>query len=164
WQSSQMDTVPSLDIAVYREKGVELLNYIYDRGVISLVNRYQTKGEDPEKINPTETNYNFTLLNDNVAQQKNTVDCFTIETADNYLHNEHLTEKVEQTAIANISTTRGMVQKGELIAEKDKIVNNETYQKLQSLKQVFEDESRISGDRNYVIFGQFLLVGLAMTL
>lgn len=193
WQSSQMDTVPSLDIAVYREKGVELLNYIYDRGVISLVNRYQTKGEDPEKINPTEMNYNFTLLNDNVAQQKNTVDCFTIETAHNYieenlnrdrnitrkvwlaevlknyitvnyLHNEHLTEKVEQTAIANISTTRGMVQKGELIAEKDKIVNNETYQKLQSLKQVFEDESRISGDRNYVIFGQFLLVGLAMTL
>lgn len=193
WQSSQMDTVPALDIDDYRKKGVALLSYIYDRGVISLVNRYQTKGEDPEKINPTETNYNFTLLEDNVAQQKNTVDCFTIETANsyieenlsrdrnisrkvwlgevlknyitvNYLHNEHLTEKMEQIAIANISTTRGMVQKGELIAEKDKIVNNETYQKLQSLKQVFEDESRISGDRNYVIFGQFLLVGLAMTL
>ena len=193
WQSNQMDTIPSLDIEDYREKGVQLLSYIYERGVISLVNRYQNKGEDPEKINPTETNYNFTLLRDNIAQQKNTVDCFTIETANsyieeslerdrkvikkkwlsemlknyvtvNYLHNEHLTEKVEQTAIANISTTRGMVQKGELIAEKDKIVNNETYQKLRSLKQVFEDESRISGNRNYVVFGQFLLVGLAMTL
>jgi putative nucleotidyltransferase with HDIG domain len=193
WQASQMDTVPSLDIDDYREKGVQLLTYIYNRGVISLVNRYQNKGDDPEKINPTETNYNFTLLADNIAQQKNTVDWFTIETAGkyieenlgrdrkitqknwlievlknyitvNYLHNEHLTEKVEQTAIANISTTRGMVQKGELIAEKDKIVNNDTYQKLRSLKRVFEDESRISGNRNYVIFGQFLLVGLAMTL
>lgn len=193
WQSNQMDTVPSLDIEDYRQKGVQLLTHLYDRGVISLVNRYQNKGEDPEKLNSTQTNYNFTLLEGNVAQQKNTVDCFTIETANsyveeslerdrkitqkqwlaeilknyitvNYLHNEHLTEKVEQTAIANISTTRGMVQKGELIAEKDKIVNNETFQKLRSLKQVFEDESRISGNRNYVVFGQFLIVGLAMTL
>src|SRR5690606_40521848 len=117
------------------------------------------------KIIQTEMNYTITLQNENVAQQKNTVACFTIETAHNYieqnlnrdrnitrkvwlaevlkyyitvnyLHNEHLTEKVEQTAIANISTTRGILQKREFIGEKDKNVNNETYQKEQSLKQV----------------------------
>ncbi|WP_231561575.1 HD family phosphohydrolase [Sphingobacterium sp. T2] len=57
-----------------------------------------------------------------------------------------------------------MVQKGELIAEKDKIVNNETYQKLESLRKVFEDEARISGNKTYVSLGQFLVVGLAMAL
>ncbi len=193
WQSSLMDTIPNLKIDDYGEKGEQLLSYIYNRGIISLVNRYQNKGNDPEKVDATDANYNFTLLSDNVAQQKNTVDCFTIETAYeyirqdlrrdskisqkewladllknyitvNYIYNESLTNKIEQTALANISTTRGMVQKGELIAEKDKIVNNETYQKLLSLKKVFEDENKIGGDQNYVALGQFFIVGMAMTL
>src|SRR5690606_30396496 len=89
-------------------------------------------------------------------RKKNTADCFTIESAIEYAHNalqsdpsivrklwleevlqnyitvnfifnESLTNKIEQTALSNISTTRGMVQKGELIAEKDKIINNDTY-------------------------------------
>jgi len=193
WQSSQMDTVPSLKLDLYKGKGVELLNAVYNRGVMSLNNRYQTKGADNDKVSATDANYNFTLLNNNVAIQKNTVDCFSIDEANdfmqrnldndsrivkkkwlaevlknyvtvNFIFNENLTEKVEQTALANISTTRGMVQKGELIAEKDKIINNETYQKLESLRKVFEDEAKITGNKNYVALGQFMLVGLAMTL
>ncbi|MBL1409364.1 HD family phosphohydrolase [Sphingobacterium faecale] len=193
WQSSQMDTVPSLKIDDYRKKGVELLSTIYNRGVLSLNNRYQTKGTETEKLNETDANYNFTLLNNNIASQKNTVDCFTIESAYefiklnlnrdkdisrkkwfvevlknyitvNLIYDESLTDKVEQTALSNISSTRGMVQKGELIAERDKIVNNDTYQKLESLRKVFEDEAKITGNKNYVALGQFLLVGLAMTL
>lgn len=193
WQSSQMDTVPTLDIQKYKAKGVELLTYIYNRGVLSLNNRYQNKGEDAEKVSDTEANYNFTLIDNNLATQKNTADCFTIESAIEYTHNalskdativkkrwleevlknyitvnyifnESLTNKIEQTALSNISTTRGMVQKGELIAEKDKIVNNDTYQKLESLRKIFEDEARISGDKTYVAFGHFLVVGLAMSL
>ncbi|GAA4512906.1 HDIG domain-containing metalloprotein [Sphingobacterium thermophilum] len=193
WQSSQMDTVSSLNIQTYKNKGIEILTYIYNRGVISLNNRYQTKGAEADKISETEANYNFTLVDNNIATQKNTADCFTIESAVDYAHeaiekdasitrkkwllevlknyitvnyifNEHLTNKIEQTALSNISTTRGMVQKGELIAEKDKIVNNETYQKLESLRKVFEDEARISGNKTYVSLGQFLVVGLAMAL
>ncbi len=193
WQSNMMDTIPNLDIDNYKEKGTQLLTYLYTKGIISLVNRYQNKGMDPEKVDDTQANYNFTLLSDNVAQQKNTVDCFTIETAHayvqqnlkrdqrisnkswlaellknyitvNYIYNEALTNKIEQTALTNISSTRGMVQKGELIAEKDKIVNNETYQKLQSLKKVFEDESKISGNQKYVTLGQFFIIGLTITL
>lgn len=193
WQSSQMDTIESISIDKYREKGVELLTHIYNKGVVSMNNRYQAKGEDFEKTSETDANYNFTLLHDNVATQKNTVDSYTIEQANefiknnltkdksierktwlsevlknyvtvNFIFNEALTNKVEQTALSNISSTRGMVQKGELIAERDKIVNNETYQKLESLRKVFEDEAKITGNQNYVAFGQFLLVGLAMAL
>ncbi|TJY63756.1 HDIG domain-containing protein [Sphingobacterium alkalisoli] len=193
WQASQLDTVEALNIEDYKTSGVALLTYIYNRGIMSLNNRYQIKGEDAEKVDPTASNYNFTLMNDNLAQQKNTADCFTIEMANNYvsqtlakskkithktwlvdvlrnyvtvnlIYNEPLTNKIEQTALTNISTTRGMVQKGELIAEKDKIINSDTYQKLESLKKVYEDEAKISGNQNYVILGQFLIVGLAMSL
>src|SRR5690606_27300513 len=86
-QSSQMDTVPTLDIQKYKAKGVELLTYIYNRGVLSLNNRYQNKGEDAEKVSDTEANYNFTLIDNNLATQKNTADCFTIESAIDYTHN-----------------------------------------------------------------------------
>lgn len=193
WQSSQMDTIKTISIDQYKASGVELLTHIYSKGVLSLNNRYQNKGADSEKITETDANYNFTLINDNVASQKNTVDCFSIETANdyiksklqtdekvvykkwlaevlknyitvNYIYNEALTDKIEQTALSNISTTRGMVQKGELIAERDKIVNNDTYQRLESLRKVFEDEAKILGNKNYVTLGQFLLVGLAMSL
>src|SRR5690606_4151508 len=82
----------------------------------------------------------------------------------NYVFNESQTNKVEQIALSNISTTRGMVQKDELIAEEGKIINNEAYQKLESLRKVFEDESRISGEQNLVTFGHFILISLAMGL
>lgn len=192
WQSSQLDS-SGTDISKYREVGTALLNYVYNRGIISLNNRFQVKGNDSVKNDATAMQYNFVLVHDNVAQQKNTVDCFTIESANKYLReaieknelidhkawfaevlksyvtinfvfNESQTNKVEQNALANISTTRGMVQKDELIAEQGKIINNEAYQKLESLRKVFEDESRISGEQNLVMFGHFILISLAMSL
>ncbi len=193
WQTAFTDTIANTELHNYEELGIDILRHIYDRGVISLNNRYQLKGNDVEKSNDTDANYNFTIIHNNVANQKNTVDCYTIETALKYcekvitssrkiekkawlneviknyvtvnlLFNEGLTDKIEQTALANISSTRGMVQKGELLAERDKIVNNETYQKLESLRKVFEDEAKISGNNTFVALGQFMLVGLAMSL
>ncbi len=193
WQSSQLDSNNASALTEYREIGNALLNYVYNRGIISLNNRYQIKGNDSVKNDATAMEYNFVLVHDNVAQQKNTADCFTIESANayiqnaisrnnkilhpawlsevlksyitiNFVFNESQTNKVEQNALANISTTRGMVQKDELVAEQGKIINNETYQKLESLRKVFEDESRISGEQNLVTFGHFILISLALTL
>lgn len=193
WQIAQMDTLPQSDIEDYRKAGTQLLSTIYNRGVLSLNNRYQLKGNEKDEISETDSQYNFTLINDNVAQQKNTIDCFTIETANdfieknlaqtriitqkewfsdllknyitiNYSFNENLTNKNEQNALAQISSTRGVVEKGELIIEKDKIINTEVYQKLESLRKVFEDEARVSGNQSYVTIGQFLIISLIMAL
>lgn len=193
WQSAQMDTIEGVNIETYRKVGNTLLTHLYERGIISLNNRYQKKGENGENLDQTESQYNFTLVSNNIAQQKNTIDCFTIESANNYVSerlqnnrtieykdwladilknyitinytfNEQLTDKIEQNALSSISTTRGVVEKGELIAEKDKIINSETYQKLQSLRKVFEDEARVSGKQSYVLFGQFLIISLVMAL
>lgn len=193
WQIANMDSVSTQDMETYQSIGNALLSYIYNRGIISLNNRYQNKGMNAEQVDNAQSQYNFTLIQDNVAQQKNTADIFTIESANqyiennlsrnnkidqkrwlaetlknyvtiNYIFNENLTNKAEQNALANISTTRGMVQKGELIAEKDKIISNETYQKLTSLRKVFEDEARISGNQGYVMLGQFVVISMCVSL
>ncbi|PRD56419.1 HD family phosphohydrolase [Sphingobacterium gobiense] len=193
WQIANMDSLSSQNIETYQSVGNALLNYVYNRGIISLNNRYQNKGMDADQVDRAQSQYNFTLIQDNVAQQKNTADIFTIESANqyiqnnlsrnnkidrktwlaetlknyvtiNYIFNENLTNKAEQNALANISITRGMVQKGELIAEKDKIISNETYQKLASLRKVFEDEARISGNRGYVMLGQFVVISMCVSL
>ncbi|MFD2968854.1 HD family phosphohydrolase [Sphingobacterium bambusae] len=193
WQISNMDSLGQGNLESYQAVGNALLNYVYNRGIVSLNNRYQNKGLNPENVDKTQSQYNFTLIHENIAQQKNTADIFTIESANqyiqqslaknnkigrkawlseilknyvtlNYVFDENLTNKVEQNALANISSTRGVVQKGELIAEKDKIINNETYQRLESLRKVFEDEARISGNQNFVAFGQFIMISLCIAL
>lgn len=193
WQIANMDSLSTQDRETYQSVGNALLNYVYNRGIISLNNRYQNKGLNAEDVDQAQSQYNFTLLQDNVAQQKNTADIFTIESANqymennlsrnnkidhkawlaetlknyvtiNYIFNENLTNKAEQNALANISSTRGMVQKGELIAEKDKIISNETYQKLASLRKVFEDEARISGNQGYVMLGHFVVISMCVSL
>lgn len=171
------------DIKTYLTAGRQILSQIYDRGVISLTKKFQTSGQ----------HYNFSLSTENLVTRMNTVDVFTTETAheyidneverrniivqkewfaallkdyvqSNYIFNEQLTNKLEADALASISTTRGMVQRGELIITSGSTINNETYQKLESLRKVYEEEARIGGDRNIVVAGQFLLVGLVVSL
>src|SRR5690606_19747084 len=82
----------------------------------------------------------------------------------NYLFNESLTSRLEEDALANISTTRGMVQRGELIVANGTTVNNEIYQKIESLRKAYEEEARIGGDWTLVVLGQFFVVALVVTL
>src|SRR3546814_8364809 len=115
------------------------------------------------------TNYNFTLLTDNVAKQVNTANVFTTETAlehikkavdnrsaikqkewlvdvlgdyinVNSLFNESLTLKLEEDALATLSTTRGMVQRGELIVANGTTVNTAVFQQLESQRKAYEEE------------------------
>jgi len=193
WQLADMDERSDRDPETYRAAGHALLGHIYQRGVMSLNNRYQNKGDGPNEVDETQSQYNFTLLHENIAQQKNTVDVFTIASANEYIQkslarnnridqkkwfadilknyitinctfDENLTNKLEQNALANISITRGVVQKGELIAEKDRIINDETFRKLESLRRVYEDEARVGGSRSYVMFGHVVIISLCVSL
>ncbi|TCK80969.1 hypothetical protein C8N28_2729 [Albibacterium bauzanense] len=168
---------------VYNKFATVILQKIYSDGVMSPTKKFQIEGD----------NYNFTLLTDNVSSQKNTADVFTQEKAlqyideainandrivekewlkklipdyiqNNYLFNEQLTNKLEADALANISTTRGMVQKGELIISEGSTINNEAYQKIESLRVAYEEEARIGGDITVVVLGQVLIVGLIIIL
>lgn len=167
----------------YKDVGTAVLTDIYSRGVMSLNKRYQ-------RNNP---NYNFTLVANNISKQVNTIEILTIEKAvnyaeqqlqvheeienkawllalltdhiqQNYIYDERLSEKIEQEALNNISLTRGMVQKGELIVANSAVITPEIFQKLESLKQIYEQDARINGDKRLIFFGQLLLVSLVVAL
>lgn len=166
----------------YIAEGTKLLKAVYNKGVLSLNKKYQENAE----------NYPITELTNNIASDKNTADLFTrsgalawcdkqlgyrkdldkafmldllqnrIQTNLNY--DDKLTTRLEQETLQGLSTTHGMVQKGEPIVTKGSVVNDDIYQKLQSYKQAFEDNARVNGDYRLVLVGQSLLVGIAVTL
>jgi putative nucleotidyltransferase with HDIG domain len=166
----------------YTLTGYTLLKKIYDTGILKLNPKYQQYA----------INYPITVLNKNVATDKNTTDLFTKEKAlsycnqflstrndidksflldlimgrlqNNLTYDDGLTSRLEKEAIESLSLTRGMVQKDEIIVSKGSVVNDEVYQKIESYKKAFEDNSRVNGDRRLVLLGQFLLVGIAITL
>ena len=165
----------------YIEAGTSLLDGIYKRGVIKLHPRHQQK-----------ENLTVSVLSKNIAVEKSTADMFTREKALSYCEqvlsnnksidkaflldilddriipnlnfDEKLTGKLEKEVVENLSVTRGMVQRGELIVAKGSVVSDDVFQKLQSYKKAFEDNARIKGNAGYVVVGRFLLVALAITL
>lgn len=182
WQAAGLDTLEE-SLKTYQQAGSQLLSEIYNRGVMALNNKFQ--GD--------RTHYTFTLLTANVAKQLNTASVFTTEAAleyaekaiakrsvikqkewfldaispyitVNYQFNEQLTAKLEEDALASISTTRGMVQRGELIVANGTTINNEVYQKIESLRKAYEEEARIGGNRSLVMLGQFFIVALVVSL
>src|SRR5690606_35150166 len=82
----------------------------------------------------------------------------------NYIYNEALTTRLEQDALSSLSTTKGMVQRGELIIASGTTINADIYQKIESLRKVYEEESRIGGNRNLVVLWQLLIVALVVSL
>ncbi|MGN6640226.1 MAG: HD family phosphohydrolase [Mucilaginibacter sp.] len=166
----------------YLNLGANLLKEIYDRGLLSLNPKYQQSQE----------NYPITVLDKNVATDKNTTDLFTKEKALNYCdqalskhknidktflldliqnrlqnnlrYDNKLTQRLEKEVLDGLSTTRGMVQKGEVIVAKGSVINDKIYQELESFKKAFEDNARVNGDERLVLLGQFLLVSIVIAL
>ena len=167
----------------YELLGTNLLKKIYKRGIINSIKKYQAEGP----------NYNFSLAKNNISGQLNSIEVYTVTTAEkhinnqlksivnpnirnwlskllknhlqaNYIYDERLTDKLEADALSSISTTRGMVQKGELIVAKGTNVKGETYQKLESLKAAYEEDAKVAGNSKLVLLGQFLIVGLVLSI
>jgi len=166
----------------YQSAGADLLKSIYDKGIFAPDAKYQQNAE----------NYPITILDKNIANDKNTGDLFTKEKAlaycdktlsqqknldkaflldlisnriqPNLTFDYKLTSRLEKEALDGLSTTRGMVQKGDVIISKGSVVSDEAFQKLQSYKKAFEDNARIDGDPRLVLLGQILLVAIAITL
>jgi hypothetical protein len=178
WHNSGIDDHKK---PTYIQLGQSLLKQVYDKGIVSLNSKYQQA-----------QSYTLTILQGNVAKEKNTVDLFTKESAlaycnqvlskhndvdkaflldllqnriqNNIIFDDKLTNRLENEVLENISMTRGMVQKGDVIIAKGSVVNDEVYQKLVSYKKAFEDNSRINGNPKLVLAGQFLLVAITIAM
>ena len=161
---------------------LKLLKSIYEKGIIAITAKHQNN----------EKYYDFSLLDNNVTTVVSTQDVYTVNSAlkyfkekfqsvnmvakevvlnlvedhliPNIVFNEKLTNTVQENALNSLSTTRGMVQKGELIIAKNNVIDDEVYQKLQSFKEVYEAQTRTIGDSKQVYVGQILLVGFIVSL
>jgi cyclic-di-AMP phosphodiesterase PgpH len=179
WHASGLDDKKKQE---YLTVGTDLLKNIYETGLFRPNPKYQ-------QFAP---NYPVTILNKNIATDKNTGDLFTRQKAldycsksldsdksidktflldliinrlqNNLTYDDMLTSRLEREALENLSVTRGMVQKDEIIVSKGSVVNDEVFQKLESYKKAFEDNTRVNGDRRLVLIGQTLLVAIAITL
>ncbi|MFB9841763.1 HD family phosphohydrolase [Mucilaginibacter ginsenosidivorans] len=166
----------------YFNAGEQLLKNIYSKGLLSLNAKYQQNQQ----------NYAITVLDKNVATDKNTADMFTKDKAvaycdqelskrknldktfvldlvqnrlqNNLRYDDKLTTRLEKEVLEGLSLTRGMVQKGEVIVQKGSVVNDVVFQKLESYKKAFEDNARVNGDHRLVLVGQLLLVSIVITL
>ena len=179
WKSKQLDEKGR---DAYKSSAYKLLQTIYQKGIIGLNVKHQVGGK----------NYDFSLIENNVAQERNTQDVFTAETALNFfkdnfktpnpvmgdlvanlaidhiapniVFDERLTKTIQDNTISNISTTKGMVQKGELIVAKNDVIDEEIYQKLESYKATYDAQTKTIGSRALVYLGQVVLVGFILTI
>ncbi|WP_410478469.1 HD family phosphohydrolase [Pedobacter frigoris] len=179
WKSNAF---PENDKAINKQASFKLLKSIYEKGIIAT----------DLKHNKGNKYYDFSMLNNNITKTVSTQDVFTVQTAleyfkdhfdninlkvkemvlslvedhlqPNIIFNEKLTGIVQESTLNSISTTRGMVQKDELIVAKNGVIDDEVYQKLQSFKETYEAQTKTIGDSKLVYFGQILLVGFVVSL
>jgi len=179
WKATQLD---EKDKAVYKNEGYKLLKTIYDKGIVGLNVKHLGGAK----------NYDFSLMSHNVAKDRNTQDVFTAETAllyfrtnfkatnqvmadlvsnlaedhitPNIIYDERLTQVIQDNTVNNVSTTKGMVQKGELIVAKNDVITDEIYQKLESYKATYDAQTKSIGSRTLVYLGQVVLVAFILTI
>jgi putative nucleotidyltransferase with HDIG domain len=165
-----------------KQAAFKLLQAVYKKGIIALTAKHQKNGK----------HYDFSLLDNNISTQRNSQDVYTVEDALDYfganfrstnlrvkeaiidlaeshlkpniIFDEALTIIVQNNTVNSLSTTKGMVQKGELIVAKGGYVDDEVYQKLLSYKEAYEAQTKTIGDNKLVYIGQVLLVGFVITL
>lgn len=159
----------------YVNYGKRLLGSLYDRGIIEL----------GEKFSGKDNNFVVTVLKGKKSSQFTLGNLLTIDKIKDFLpdtllncglpesdflfpliessiqsnifYNHTLTEENENSSIASLSNTRGMVRQGELIVPKGAIITDDTYMKLASYKAQYEEEVS-SKKTEYIVWGGYFLL------
>jgi hypothetical protein len=157
-----------------------LLDSIYSKGIIEMIPELEKKTPD----------FKIAVLQDNVARIVPANSLLTISKANEYilvqlavaqgfdgksilpllqatimrnvLFDEDLTMLQRTQSLANISTTRGMVQKGERIIAKGELVNESEFQLLESLRLEFESKSGSGYNFKMILLGRLILISMAL--
>ena len=155
---------------------------LYRRGIIQINENIENKPGD----------FVITALRKNIAEEREIKDFFTIKTASDFIRKEinktpgldrilliellqnslyqnvvfdsETNEKEKQVLIENMSTTRGMIQRGERIVSRGEIITAEKFNIINSFKK--EYSSQIGSPKRYslILTGQIILVTISMLL
>tara|TARA_Y100000815_G_C13347570_1_gene502723 strand:+ start:2332 stop:4377 length:2046 start_codon:yes stop_codon:yes gene_type:complete len=163
-----------------QEFGKSLLESIYKYGVISETSSFEPdtpiylrRGNEVEEtvLENLKTSVevviviNRKLSNSDFTEASNTFKELFFEIIQpNVVFDEKLTDKELETELAKISPTRGIISRGSRIVAKGEIVEERTYQILNSLKAEYESQSWTDSQYNWVVFGYVLLVSVALSM
>jgi hypothetical protein len=177
---STLSQSPSQDKELIVRSAFAIIDSLYNRGIIELIPELERKS--PE--------FKIAVLKDNVAKIKPLKNIFTISKANEYVllqlavipgldgksvlpliqscimqnvfYDEMLTKIQREQSLASISTTRGMVQKGERIIAKGDLVTDVKFQQLESLRHEFETKSGAGYNFKMIFLGRLILISMAL--
>ncbi len=174
----------SIDKSTYKKNvlyGENLLLSIYNKGVISIVNIENEKQDliyvvrnNEARSTSINTLYNYksavSQLHNSLLNIAVDIDTSVLSPAlqqaltENIIYNEELNEKILKEKLSNISDYRGMVRSGEVIVDRGRMVDQQIYNVLESLKNEYDRRLGILGNKYIVSLGQGILVGLILVL
>lgn len=162
-----------------------LLEAIYDKGIIETntgfggntsdnqiliaqgKNRIQYTLDDFQTIKTAEQNFTNQLM----ASELKDADFFLSIIQEspslivpNIIFSDKLTKQFHQSALLNFTTGRGMVKEGERIISRREVIHENTYQKLLSLKEVYEKKQLEDKNIVWIRVGYFILTALVILL
>ncbi|MCD7962006.1 MAG: HDIG domain-containing protein [Rikenellaceae bacterium] len=166
----------AIDDPAVENRAVNIIGFIYGKGIIS--NLDMGSAEDDTGLTYIRTDRSSLL------ETVSTGEIFTVSSAKRYfreqfysffpedstifnsdsfiqpnlVYNESLTESLKQRELRNVATTRGLVHANELIVAHNQLIDQDVFNKLNSLKS--EYEKRLGGSNNYymMLAGHFTVV------
>lgn len=163
--------------------GENALLTLYNKGVISVQNNTNLINNSDliyivrnNEARPTSisTLYNYKQANNAIHQQianvSTELDTIILSAAlqqaltENILYNESLNQKILKEKLNSVSEFRGMVRSGDVIVDRGRMVDQQIYNVLESLKNEYDRRLGILGNKYIVSLGQGILVGLILTL
>jgi putative nucleotidyltransferase with HDIG domain len=174
----------SVDNSKYKKNllfGENILLNIYNQGVLSLLNSQSENNDLIYVLRNNEArstsvsilyNYKTAIAQIHAVLKKasSDIDTLLISPAlqqalnENIIYNEEINDKILKEKLDNISDYRGMVRSGEVIVDRGRLVDQEIYNVLESLKNEYDRRLGILGNKYIVSLGQGILVGLILTL
>ncbi|MDQ3046122.1 MAG: HDIG domain-containing protein [Bacteroidota bacterium] len=159
-----------------------VIDSIYARGIIEPTEVLEGKPED----------YTIYVLKNNIAEEHDLNDFYTIRSAYAYLqdqstqgpktadrfvlpllentiahsifYDKETTEKVLKQSVEDISPSRDIILKDQSIVSKGEIIDDQKFQVLESLKQEYEEQPGGVGSYWYILLGQIILVSLCLAV
>ena len=132
--------------------------------VVSALDREWIEQEGYNRIAIMQNGIKKTYVLSEVYTPKTAYDKYRYEIVQNLVLDTALTTSQREKLLTTLSPTQGMVQAGEKIIDRGEIVNDNTYQILQSLKRAYENENMGNRQRALSIMGEAILVLLFLSM
>ncbi len=161
--------------------GKQLLDSIYDKGILQTSEVIENKPND----------YSIYVLQNNVAEEHDLKDFYTIASSYEFLkkklsnninnvdadfllpllensithsvvYDKVTTDKVLKQALENVSPSRDIILSNQSIISKGEIVDAKKFQILESLKAEYEDQSGGSTSYASILIGQIIIIALCI--